>query len=67
MKKKDPVNHIENLKGKVAADATMKSITMGNIAWQKMLIRQKDESQNGCFKKAKYVKFSKKQTFLNPW
>ena len=28
---------------------------------------QMDESQNGCFKKTKHVKFSKKRTFLTPW
>ena len=31
------------------------------------VIRQKGESQNGCFKKTKYVKFSDKRTFLTPW
>ena len=31
------------------------------------VIRQKDESQNGCFKKTKHVKFSEKRTFLTPW
>ena len=25
------------------------------------------ESQNGCFKKTKHAKFSKKRTFLTPW
>ena len=30
------------------------------------VIRQKGESQNGCFKKTKHVKFSKKRTFLTP-
>ena len=30
------------------------------------VIRQKGESQNGCFKKAKHAKISKKQTFLIP-
>ena len=30
------------------------------------LIRQKWQSQNRCFKKAKRVKFSEKQTFLTP-
>ena len=29
-------------------------------------IRQKGESQNGCFKKAKHAKISEKQTFLTP-
>ena len=28
------------------------------------VIRQKGESQNGCFKKAKHAKISEKQTFL---
>ena len=28
---------------------------------------QKGESQNGCFKKTKYVRFSEKRTFLIPW
>ena len=28
--------------------------------------RQKGESQNGCFKKAKHAKISEKQTFLTP-
>ena len=31
------------------------------------VIRQKDESQNGCFKKTKYAKFSEKQDFFIPW
>ena len=30
------------------------------------VIRQKGESQNGCFKKTKDAKFSKKRTFLTP-
>ena len=30
------------------------------------VIRQKDKSQNGCFKKTKHVKFSEKRTFLTP-
>ena len=31
------------------------------------VIRQKGQSQNGCFKKTKHVKFSEKRTFLTPW
>ena len=31
------------------------------------VIRQKGESQNGCFKKAKHAKMFEKQTFLTPW
>ena len=30
-------------------------------------IRQKCESQNGCFRKTKHAKFSETQTFLTPW
>ena len=30
------------------------------------VISQEGESQNGCFKKSKHAKFSKKQTFLTP-
>ena len=30
------------------------------------VIRQKDESQNGCFKKTKYAKFPKNKIFLSP-
>ena len=32
-----------------------------------MVIRQKGESHNGCFKKTKHLKFSEKRTFLTPW
>ena len=38
------------------------SETFSNLS----VIWQKDESQNGCFKKAKHAKISKKQTFLTP-
>ena len=31
------------------------------------VMRQKGESQNGCFRKIKHAKFSEKQTFLTPW
>ena len=31
-----------------------------------LVITQKAESQNGCFKKTKHAKFSKKRTFLTP-
>ena len=30
------------------------------------VIRQKGESENGCFKKTKHAKFSEKRTFLTP-
>ena len=32
-----------------------------------LVIRQKGESQNKCFRKTKQAKFSEKQTFLNPF
>ena len=31
------------------------------------VIRQKGESQNGCFKETKHSKFFEKWTFLTPW
>ena len=31
------------------------------------VIRQKGESQSGCFKKTKHVQFPEKRTFLTPW
>ena len=31
-----------------------------------LVIREKGESQNGCFKKSKHAKISEKQTFLTP-
>ena len=38
-------------------------IHLGNSS----VIRQKDESQNGCFKKTKQAKFPEKRVFLSPW
>ena len=38
-----------------------------STSYKSSVIRQKGESQNGCFKKIKHAKFSKKQTFLPPW
>ena len=35
--------------------------------WISSVIRQKGESQNGCFKKTKHAKFSEERTFLTPW
>ena len=32
-----------------------------------LVIRKKGQSQNGCYKKTKHAKSSKKQTFLTPW
>ena len=34
--------------------------------WNSSVIRQKGESQNGCFKKTKHVKFSEKTNISNP-
>ena len=39
---------------------------MNELIDNSSVIGQKGESQNGCFKKTKDVKFSKKRTFLNP-
>ena len=35
-------------------------------SYQLSVIRQKGESENGCFKRTKHFKFSEKQTFLTP-
>ena len=34
------------------------------LIWNSSVIRQKGESQDGCFKKTKHVRFSEKRTFL---
>ena len=36
------------------------------IAYRSWAIRQRDDSQNGCYKKTKHAKFPEKRTFLNP-
>ena len=36
------------------------------ITLNSSVIRQKGESQNGCLKKTKHVKFFEKRTFLTP-
>ena len=36
----------------------------GNVIYISLVIRQKGESQNGCFKKTRHAKFSEKGTFL---
>ena len=43
-----------------------KTFSKDNFINQSSVIRQKGESQNGCFKKTKHAKFSEKQTFLTP-
>ena len=49
------------------------SLVQGNKPGKLMIldssfvIRRTDESQNGCVKKTKHVKFSEKQTFLTSW
>ena len=47
----------------------IKSLSSAWNNWKdkQSVIRQKDESQYGCFKKTKQAKFSEKQTFLTPW
>ena len=43
----------------------MKNILSQNVCSElSLVIRQRGESQNGCFKKTKHVKFSEKRTFL---
>ena len=37
-----------------------------SVSWISSVIRQKGESQGGCFKKTKHTKLSKKLTFLTP-
>ena len=39
-------------------------VCMVGRAYNSSVIRQKDESQNGCNKKTKHTKFSEKRTFL---
>ena len=38
-----------------------------NATLNSSVTSQMGESQNGCLKKTKHVKFSKKRTFLTPW
>ena len=40
---------------------------MKRLRWNSSVIRQKGESQNGCFKKRKHAKFSEKRRFLTLW
>ena len=44
-----------------------KSFKLDNIPVSWTVIRQKGESQNGCYEKIKIVKFSEKRTFPSPW
>ena len=37
------------------------------IAWKAHIIKQKDESQNCYYKRAKHIKLSEKRTFFTPW
>ena len=37
-----------------------------NVQWNSVVIRQKSESQNGCFKKIKHAKFSAKTNIFYP-
>ena len=48
----------------IIISALIKSSTRGVSDPVSSVIRQKGESQNGCFKKAKNAKISEKQTFL---
>ena len=53
----------ELIKQPTRFDLAHKTSTLIDI---RSVIRQKGESQNGCFKKTKHAKFSEKQTFLTP-
>ena len=44
-----------------------KSTTLPTFICPFAIIRQKGESQNGCFKKTKHAKLSENRTFLTPW
>ena len=43
------------------------STLMQKLKYITSVIRQKGESQNGCLKKTKQAKFSKKRTLFTPW
>ena len=58
-----PLKAVENLR----CSAVFRACRNKTLAWNASVIRQKGESQNGCFKKTKYAKFSEKQTVLTPW
>ena len=50
------------------AEVTFQSKDIESSAYDSSsVIRQKGESQNGCYKKTKHDKFSEKQTFLTPF
>ena len=53
---------------RLGLDVTMKTTkNMGRLKFKSSVIRQKGQSQNGCYKKTKLTKFSNKETFLTPW
>ena len=54
----------ENLKNMLPSDFNTLNEWFHNNS---LVITQKGESQNGCFKKTKHAKYSEKRTFLIPW
>ena len=54
----------ENLKSMLPSDFNTLNEWFHNNS---LVIRQKGESQNGCFRKTRHAKFSEKRTFLTPW
>ena len=47
-------------------NSIFKALVKDNAKNIASVIKQKGETQNGCFKKAKRAKISEKQTFLTP-
>ena len=69
---------ISRLKLQSHVDLNLMTLSDSRIFQERMLshwtlnqslpvIRQKGESQKGCYKKTKHAKFSEKWTFLTPW
>ena len=61
--------NLENLEksGNCQENCQIREILGNSKACTSSVIRQKGESQNGCFNKIKHIKFSEKRTFLTPW
>ena len=70
---KDDQNEIKSVISSHGIEELIKQPTRFDLAHKtstlidiRSVIRQKGESQNGCFKKTKHAKFSEKRTFLTP-
>ena len=60
-------NYIQNISFKISNVSTHKQTKACVDRFSSLVIRQKDASQNRCFKKTKQAKFSEKRLFLTPW